>query len=239
MASYYPVRALLGVAVLVALLASGCGGGKRVGTGAPLSSWRAPTASERRGLERALSVVEFYAATMKAVRVLRAAPTWAAVECSSDCVYEDRGAYFLMRRGPRHWHPADWFSESRRDADYFCAYAPPKVLHGLFGITCPPARDVRARRANEGEQQLMLTALSPSGGLVTAGPTCVSRLNPAWAGGYFTGSKVWDPAVFYFRRAKSGPWRYAWGPPYGKHGEPPGAVLLSLESCVDAGRREG
>ncbi len=236
MVSDYPVRALLGIAVLVALLASGCGGGKRVGNGALVNSWREPTTSERRGLERALSVVEFYAATMKEVRVSRAAPTWAAVRCSADCVFEDRGAYFLMRRGSRRWYPADWFSESTRDVDYFCAYAPAEVLHGLFGISCPPGRDIRARRANEGERRHILTALSPTR---TAGPTCVSRLAPAWAGGFFTGTKVWDPVVIYLRRAKSGPWRYAWGPPYGNHGKPPRAVLLSLSSCVLAGRREG
>lgn len=228
-------KALKSIMILLVIsLAVGCSGqnGEK-----PQHVSVAVEKSELADLATALAHYEGAHVTVIKLVVSRVDPSYVSVRyraCIADCEVMNS----LLHRFRRNWQqsmrespvatvlynfsPGEWF-------DNVCPFAPGKVIKGLYGIVCPPARAIRAQRATNSELKSLLKTYRKSIfarginksalGLRNA---CISRLDKRWAGAQvlYRGGYL---GVMFFHKVKRA-WQFARNEPH--------EVSMSLETCV-------
>jgi hypothetical protein len=125
-----------------------------------------------------------------------------------------------------------WTREIEQPADGACVYVPARVAHDLLHVTCPAASKLHARAATAAELSVLrrgfltsrLTPYSKTGTRLTH--TCVSRVDPAWAGATAVSIAGGHTYVWFKNGRPTFESLVQTGSP------PPPAVVLSLASCV-------
>jgi hypothetical protein len=179
---------------------------------------------------------------MGKVVISRVDKNWASVEETS---YRPR-AYYLFHRGSHGWDVAYVFDVIKRNVDEIetrsayggCARAPKKVMHDLYGLTCPTWRGLHAREATRDETASMKAVYLTLGKKLPADLqrqvhlwACVSRLDSSWAkaGVVFGEPEKGEQyasagSALYFHR-QGATWRIATAK------QPSHAIALSFTTC--------
>jgi hypothetical protein len=213
------------VAVLVVLLAVGCGRNEAK------AEAHAPTSIERQGLALGVRSWARGPAPMKSIAVSTVNRAWASVVVPNQ---RPPAVLLFHRRGGR-WDVAYLVSGKPIWGLYqpegVCAYAPAGVVRDLYRIKCPPWRALHARKATKRETQALLKAFVEVAPKLRLPPgirthyeivdACISRLDSSWASGLdmFGGSV--GQAQWFHRQGG----RWHWERP------PPHAIALSFAAC--------
>lgn len=205
-------------------------------------SHRKATANELKTILASLRRDDHAVTAMASAIVSRSDPGWASIED----VGTDPRTYYLVHRSRDTWDIAYVFDVIKGNVDESetrsayggCAYAPTKVMHDLYGLTCPTWRGLHAREATRDETASMKAVYLTLGKKLPDDlqrqvhlGACVSRLDSSWAkaGVVFGEPEKGEQyssagSTLYFHR-EGAKWRIA------IKKQPSHAIALSFTTC--------